>query len=132
MTVLQRSGTDNVPILETSAAIGGAGAHYAASPSTPAAPAAPTGLAQDFGFGSTGISAGGIHAFAPASTSNTPSPTMSYNGFAASVPTLGSYGTAEMPTIMRNRTQAADKVNALSSGGMEDLEIPAFLRKQAD
>ena len=31
-----------------------------------------------------------------------------------------------------NRTQAAERVNALSSGGMEDFEIPAFLRKQAD
>ncbi|MFO6418859.1 cell division protein FtsZ [Hylemonella sp. W303a] len=32
----------------------------------------------------------------------------------------------------RDRTQAAAKVDALSAGGMEDLEIPAFLRKQAD
>ncbi len=31
-----------------------------------------------------------------------------------------------------NRTQAAERVNAMSSGGMEDFEIPAFLRKQAD
>lgn len=31
-----------------------------------------------------------------------------------------------------NRTQATERVNALSSGGMEDFEIPAFLRKQAD
>ncbi len=32
----------------------------------------------------------------------------------------------------RDRTQAAAKVDALASGGMEDFEIPAFLRKQAD
>jgi cell division protein FtsZ len=32
----------------------------------------------------------------------------------------------------RDRTQAAAKVDALVSGGMEDFEIPAFLRKQAD
>jgi len=32
----------------------------------------------------------------------------------------------------RDRTQAAAKVEALSSGGMDDFEIPAFLRKQAD
>ncbi len=32
----------------------------------------------------------------------------------------------------RDRTQAAAKVDALSSGGMDDYEIPAFLRKQAD
>ncbi len=31
-----------------------------------------------------------------------------------------------------NRTSAAAKVDALSSGGMDDYEIPAFLRKQAD
>jgi cell division protein FtsZ len=31
-----------------------------------------------------------------------------------------------------NRTQATAKVEALSSGGMDDYEIPAFLRKQAD
>jgi cell division protein FtsZ len=27
---------------------------------------------------------------------------------------------------------AAAKVDALASGGMDDFEIPAFLRKQAD
>ena len=32
----------------------------------------------------------------------------------------------------RDRTTAAAKVDALSSGGMEDYDIPAFLRKQAD
>jgi hypothetical protein len=30
------------------------------------------------------------------------------------------------------RPQAAAKVDALSSGGMDDFEIPAFLRKQSD
>jgi cell division protein FtsZ len=43
------------------------------------------------------------------------------------------YGNMGVPTVWRtNRTQAAAKVDALSSGGMDDLEIPAFLRKQAD
>ena len=32
----------------------------------------------------------------------------------------------------RDRTQAAAKVDALATGGMDDIEIPAFLRKQAD
>jgi cell division protein FtsZ len=36
------------------------------------------------------------------------------------------------PSVWRNRTSAAAKVDALSSGGMDDFEIPAFLRKQAD
>ncbi len=36
------------------------------------------------------------------------------------------------PAVWRGRTSAAAKVDALSSGGMDDYEIPAFLRKQAD
>ena len=43
------------------------------------------------------------------------------------------YGGMSVPSVWRtNRTQAAARVDALSSGGMDDLEIPAFLRKQAD
>jgi cell division protein FtsZ len=38
-----------------------------------------------------------------------------------------------VPSVWRtNRTQAAAKVDALASNGMEEIEIPAFLRKQAD
>ncbi len=37
------------------------------------------------------------------------------------------------PSVWRtNRTQAAARVDALASGGMDDFEIPAFLRKQPD
>ena len=43
------------------------------------------------------------------------------------------YGHLAVPSVWRtNRTQAAAKVDALASGGMDDFEIPAFLRKQAD
>jgi len=50
-----------------------------------------------------------------------------------SVPTQPDYGGMTVPSVWRtNRTQAAAKVDALSSGGMDDFEIPAFLRKQAD
>jgi cell division protein FtsZ len=43
------------------------------------------------------------------------------------------YAGLSTPSVWRtNRTQAAAKVDALSSGGMDDYEIPAFLRKQAD
>jgi cell division protein FtsZ len=43
------------------------------------------------------------------------------------------YNSMAVPSGWRtNRTQAAAKVDALSSGGMDDYEIPAFLRKQAD
>ncbi|HOE41309.1 MAG TPA: cell division protein FtsZ [Rhodoferax sp.] len=45
------------------------------------------------------------------------------------------YGDLRTPSVWRrphDRTTAAAKVDALSSGGMDDFEIPAFLRKQAD
>ena len=43
------------------------------------------------------------------------------------------YGSMAVPSVWRTgRTQATDRVNALSSGGMDDLEIPAFLRTPAD
>ncbi|MFD0666853.1 cell division protein FtsZ [Ramlibacter sp. MAHUQ-53] len=43
------------------------------------------------------------------------------------------YGNLSVPSVWRtNRTTAAAKVDALASGGMDDYEIPAFLRKQAD
>jgi len=48
-------------------------------------------------------------------------------------PTQPDYNSMAVPSVWRtNRTQAAAKVDALSSGGMDDYEIPAFLRKQAD
>jgi cell division protein FtsZ len=44
------------------------------------------------------------------------------------------YGNVNVPSVWRtrDRTQAAAKVDAMSSGGMDNYEIPAFLRKQAD
>ena len=59
------------------------------------------------------------------------------HGINASAPSMGSsqpdYGSMSTPSVWRtNRTQAAARVDALSSGGMDDYEIPAFLRKQAD
>jgi cell division protein FtsZ len=58
------------------------------------------------------------------------SPAMGSVGSSVSQPDYGSMST---PSVWRtNRTQAAAKVDALSSGGMDDYEIPAFLRKQAD
>jgi cell division protein FtsZ len=58
-------------------------------------------------------------------------------GNAPSLPGSGmaqpDYSASGIPAVWRgNRTTAADKVSALSSGGMDELEIPAFLRKQAD
>ncbi len=43
------------------------------------------------------------------------------------------YGSMATPSVWRSaRTPAAAKVEALSSNGMDEIEIPAFLRKQAD
>ena len=43
------------------------------------------------------------------------------------------YDALSTPSVWRSgRTQAAAKVEALSSNGMDEIEIPAFLRKQAD
>ena len=45
------------------------------------------------------------------------------------------YDNMAVPSVWRrpgDRTSAAARVDALSSGGMDDLDIPAFLRKQAD
>ena len=47
-------------------------------------------------------------------------------------PTQPNYGSMDTPAVWRGRTSAAARVDALSSGGMDDYEIPAFLRKQAD
>lgn len=70
-----------------------------------------------------------------------PMPTAQANGAAHLAGVGGSpasvnqtdYAGMGTPSVWRtNRMQAAAKVDALSSGGMDDFEIPAFLRKQAD
>ena len=51
----------------------------------------------------------------------------------ASAPVQPSYEGLNTPSVWRtNRTHAAAKVDALASNGMDEIEIPAFLRKQAD
>jgi cell division protein FtsZ len=43
------------------------------------------------------------------------------------------YSQLSTPSVWRSaRTQAAAKVDAMASNGMDEIEIPAFLRKQAD
>lgn len=43
------------------------------------------------------------------------------------------YDEMAVPRVWRNpRSSAAARVDSMSSGGMEEVEIPAFLRKQAD
>ena len=44
-----------------------------------------------------------------------------------------SYEGLNTPSVWRtNRAHATAKVDALASNGMDEIEIPAFLRKQAD
>ena len=98
----------------------------------------------------TGLSRQGVRRHAPplqvlrTGTDNVPFnvPTLnSVSGMSginsAAHPSMGlaqpDYGSMDKPSVWRtNRVQAAAKVDALSSGGMDDFEIPAFLRKQAD
>jgi len=48
-------------------------------------------------------------------------------------PAAQDYSHLSTPSVWRHgRTQAAAKVDALASNGMDEIEIPAFLRKQAD
>jgi cell division protein FtsZ len=42
------------------------------------------------------------------------------------------YSALTTPSVWRNGRSAAAKVDALASNGMDEIEIPAFLRKQAD
>ncbi len=72
-------------------------------------------------------------------TLNTPVSSAMASGLMSSTISSGSmtqpdYQSMATPSVWRtrDRTQAAAKVDALASGGMDDFEIPAFLRKQAD
>ncbi|MDT8989793.1 cell division protein FtsZ [Curvibacter sp. APW13] len=61
---------------------------------------------------------------------------MGATGATAAAPAVGAastdYSSMGTPAVWRGRTSAAARVDALASGGMDDYEIPAFLRKQAD
>ena len=54
-------------------------------------------------------------------------------GNGTSTPPQHSYEGLNTPSVWRSaRSQASAKVEALASNGMDEIEIPAFLRKQAD
>ena len=64
---------------------------------------------------------------------NNPVASASPLGTTASPMAQQDYSQLATPSVWRTgRTQAAAKVEALSSNGMDEIEIPAFLRKQAD
>lgn len=57
----------------------------------------------------------------------------SYSGSMSFGHEAASYSALESPAVWRgNRTAAAARVDSLSAGGMDDYEIPDFLRKQSD
>ena len=54
-------------------------------------------------------------------------------GMGSPSPAMADYSKYDQPTVWRDpRSQAAAQVEALSESGVERLDIPAFLRKQAD
>ncbi|OYU73435.1 MAG: hypothetical protein CFE45_37320 [Burkholderiales bacterium PBB5] len=66
-------------------------------------------------------------------TDNLPILTNAVGSAQGNGPATHDYGNLNTPSVWRNgRTQAAAKVEALQSNGMDEIEIPAFLRKQAD
>jgi len=54
------------------------------------------------------------------------------SGAAPTMGQAGDFGGMNVPSVWRHGRTAAAKVEALSSNGMDEIEIPAFLRKQAD
>ena len=66
-------------------------------------------------------------------TDNLPFVATPMTGALANPVARGDYTSMTVPSVWRtNRSQASARVDAMSSGGMDELEIPAFLRKQAD
>ncbi len=88
----------------------------------------------------TGLSRQGVRRTAPlqviqrTGTDNMPAVNVGMSGLGAGLAGgQPDYNGMSVPSVWRNnRSQAAAKVDALASGGMDDFEIPAFLRKQAD
>ena len=89
----------------------------------------------------TGLSRAGVRRTAPplqvlrTGTDNVPFNTVTGSGRTADTTASPDYSNlpVNVPRVWgSSRANAAAKIDALSSGGMEDFEIPAFLRKQAD
>ena len=75
-----------------------------------------------------------VHSTLRTGTDNLPiMSTVLPSGTPGTVPQQQDYSALSTPSVWRHgRTQAAAKVDALASNGMDEIEIPAFLRKQAD
>jgi cell division protein FtsZ len=63
---------------------------------------------------------------------NAVAPQQGHPSMNAGTPPGTDYSTFATPSVWRNGRSAAAKVDALASNGMDEIEIPAFLRKQAD
>jgi cell division protein FtsZ len=61
-----------------------------------------------------------------------PQPQGMPHGLTHGVAPAHDYSALTTPSVWRNGRTAAAKVDALASNGMDEIEIPAFLRKQAD
>src|SRR5690606_6834951 len=82
----------------------------------------------------TGLSRQGARRTAPplqvlrTGTDNVPFAAQTLNNVVGGQGAGANYDSMVVPSVWRtNRTQAAAKVDALASGGMDDFEIPAFL-----
>ncbi len=122
-----RTGTDNVPLQVNSS--------YA----NPVSSQPPAILPSSFGTPTEGLPSMPANPFvedsAPANVASMLSTPSAPEVKATPMPTRAqpNYTDMAVPSVWRtNRVQAAAKVDALASGGMDDYEIPAFLRKQAD
>jgi cell division protein FtsZ len=89
----------------------------------------------------TGLSKAGARRTAPplqvlrTGTDNMPFAMGGHDAVAPSLNTPSTLSASGMntPAIWRsNRTHAAARVDGMANAGMDDIEIPAFLRKQAD
>jgi len=66
-------------------------------------------------------------------TDNVPFAVSGQDAVAPVAATVSGLGGAGIPAVWRTgRTHAAARVDGMASAGMDDIEIPAFLRKQAD
>jgi cell division protein FtsZ len=80
-----------------------------------------------------GVAAGGGGGGGHAQASHGGSSYVTAGGASVTAPAQHSYEGLNTPSVWRSaRSQAAAKVEAYSSSGMDEIEIPAFLRKQAD
>jgi cell division protein FtsZ len=73
-----------------------------------------------------------VHSSLPAQRTGTDNLPVLNQQVQSPLPSTHDYSGLTTPSVWRNGRTAAAKVDALASNGMDEIEIPAFLRKQAD